>query len=86
MGKHHKNTLFRIRKMCDIVQQHYESGNYAKSYYKVWKQYVYPVYPMCYDTLLKYINTPLGELQEPAVEDKLQLKLFDDENDLSDSE
>lgn len=86
MGKHHKNTLLRIRKVCNIVQQHYESGNYAKSYYKVWEQYVYPVYPMCYHTLLKYINTPLGELQESAVEDKLQLKLFNDEKDLSDSQ
>lgn len=65
--------------VCDIVQQHYEPGNYAKSYFKVWQQYVYPVYPCCYDTFLKYINTPLGELKEKTPEDKSQLKLFDDE-------
>lgn len=83
MGKHHKNTLLRIQKVCAIVQEHYESGNYSKSYFKVWKQFVYPVYPMCYHTLLKYINTPLGELRENPLEDKLQLKLFEDEQDFS---
>lgn len=79
MGKHHKNTLRRIKLVCDIVQQHYEPGNYAKSYFKVWKDYVNPVYPMSYHTLIKYINTPLGELKEAEPEDKRQLKLFDDE-------
>lgn len=58
MGKHHKNTLRRIQLVCDIVQQHYEPGNYAKSYYKVWQKYVYPVYPCSYRTLLNYVNTP----------------------------
>lgn len=79
MGKHHKNTLRRIKLVCDIVQQHYEAGNYAKSYYKVWQQYVNPVYPCCYRTLLKYINTPLGDLKNDTPEDLRQLKLFDDE-------
>lgn len=80
MGKHHENTLRRMKLVCDIVQQHYEPGNYAKSYFKVWKQYVNPVYPCCYRTLLKYINTPLGELNNPP-QNRGQLKLFDDETD-----
>lgn len=74
-----------MQKVCAIVQEHYESGNYAKSYFKVWKQFVYPVYPMCYHTLLKYINTPLGDLRENPLEDKLQLKLFNDEQNFSNS-
>ena len=61
MGKHHTNTLRRMRLVCNIVQQHYEPGNYAKSYFKVWQLYVYPVYPCCYRTMLNYINTPLGK-------------------------
>lgn len=77
MGKRRKNTLLRIKLVCDIVQQHYEAGNYAKSYYKVWERYVYPKYPCCYRTLLNYINTPLGELKNIA---ENQLKLFEDEN------
>lgn len=80
MGKHHINTLRRIKLVCDIVQRHYEPGNYAKSYFKVWKDHVNPVYPMTYHTLIKYINTPLGALkEEKQEEDKRQLRLFDDE-------
>lgn len=80
MGRHHKNTLRRIKLVCDIVQQHYEPGNYAKSYFQVWKNFVNPVYPMTYHTLIKYINTPLGALKEGEQEEnKRQLKLFDDE-------
>lgn len=79
MGKHHKNTLRRMKLVCDIVQEHYEPGNYAKSYYKVWQRYVNPVYPCCYRTLLEYINTPLGDLKSDTREDFRQLKLFDND-------
>lgn len=75
MAKHHKNTLRRMKLVCDIVQQHYEPGNQARSYYRVWKQYVNPVYPCCYRTLLKYVTTPLGELDDKQKDEK-QLKLF----------
>lgn len=53
----HRNTLERMKHVCDIVQQHYEPGNQSKSYYRVWRDYVYPVYPCCYRTLLRYIST-----------------------------
>lgn len=76
MGKHHKNTLRRIKLVCDIVKKHYEPGNYAKSYFKVWQQYVNPVYPCCYRTMLNYINTPVGKLDYGA--ERQQMKLFDD--------
>ncbi len=80
MGKHHKNTLRRIRLVCDIVQRHYEPGNHAKSYFQVWRKFVNPVYPMTYITLMKYVNTPLGALEaEEQDNNKRQLKLFDDE-------
>lgn len=80
MGKPHKNTLQRIRLVCEIVQQHYEPGNYAKSYYKVWQKYVSPVYPCCYRTLLNYINTPTGALDRGAPVSK-QISLFENEKD-----
>ena len=47
MGKHHINTLRRIRLVLDIVEKHYEPGNNAKNYYKVWERSVNPVYPCC---------------------------------------
>ena len=57
MGKHHINTLRRIRLVLDIVEKHYEPGNNAKNYYKVWERYVNPVYPCCYRTMLSYLKT-----------------------------
>ena len=77
MGKHHINTLRRIRLVLDIVEKHYEPGNNAKNYRKVWERYVNPVYPGCYRTMLRYLNPPGSELESvtPA-EDKRQLKLF----------
>ena len=77
MGKHRKNTLRRIRLVLDIVEKHYEPGNNAKNYRKVWERYVNPVYPCCYRTMLSYLKTPGSELESvtPA-EDKRQLKLF----------
>lgn len=76
-GKHHINTLRRIRLVLDIVEKHYEPGNNAKNYYKVWERYVNPVYPCCYRTMLSYLKTPANELKglEPT-DDKRQLKLF----------
>lgn len=73
---HHKNTLKRMRLVCEIVQKHYEPGVQAKCYYKVWQCYVYPVYPCSYKTLLRYINTNIGMEEEKEPEDPNQLKLF----------
>lgn len=70
--------LRKMKLVCEIAQKHYEPGNYTKSYYQVWKNYVYPVYPCCYNTFLKYINTPLGALKEQPEDDPRQLNLFDE--------
>lgn len=62
MAKHHINISNRIRIVQDIARKHYEPGNYSRSYHQVWRLYVYPLYPMCYRTFLKYINTRPSEL------------------------
>ena len=78
MGKHHINTLRRIRLVLDIVEKHYEPGNNAKNYYKVWERYVKPGYPCCYRTMLSYLKTPASELEKLApIENHRQLKLFE---------
>ena len=65
--------LMRVSNVCRIVDAHYEPGNYSKSYYQIWRKYVLPVYPMCYRTLLNYVNTPVPRgVRENAV----QLSLF----------
>jgi len=60
--KRHKNISLRIKAVQEIAAKHYEPGNYAKSYYQIWKRHVYPVYPCCYRTFLVYINTRPSEL------------------------
>ena len=83
-GKRNINTLRRIKLVCDIVNQHYESGVLRKCYKAVWRQRVYPKYPMCYRTFLNYVSTPPGELQRAEEteclerERKQQLSLFND--------
>lgn len=42
MGKHHINTLRRIRLVLDIVEKHYEPGNNAKNYYNSGKLLLVP--------------------------------------------
>lgn len=75
-SRHHRNTLKRMEHVCAIVQEHYEPGVQAKSYYRVWRDYVYPVYPCCYHTMLRYISTNVkAELREKESE---QLKLFEE--------
>lgn len=83
--RHRPNTLRRIRLVCAIVQRHYEAGNYAKSYFKVWRQYVNPVYPCCYRTLLNYVNTPLGRPDADTAGEARQLKLFENEPIINES-
>ncbi|MBR4273829.1 MAG: hypothetical protein IKQ30_13455 [Bacteroidales bacterium] len=71
-----RNYLLRVKLVSDIVEQHYEPGSYANSYYKVWRKYVYPQYPMCYRTMLNYVSTPVPrELRQPEA---VQLKLWEE--------
>ena len=75
--KRNINTLRRIKLVCDIVNEHYEAGVLKKCYKAVWREHVYPVYPMCYRTFLNYISTPPKELNEAEeAERQRQLSLF----------
>jgi hypothetical protein len=55
MAYNRKNQFIRIKKIQDIVQQHYIED--VTSYKGIWREYVVPVYPCSYATFLKYINT-----------------------------
>ena len=63
-GKRNINTLRRVRLVCAIVKEHYEPGVLRKCYKAVWREHVYPVYPMCYRTFLNYVSTPPSLLRE----------------------
>lgn len=74
--KHYNNTLQRARIIKDLAARHYERGNYARSYYQVWRNYVNKSYPMCYRTFLKYINMDTSQLDgRGTAADHVQLAL-----------
>lgn len=52
-----RNQLQRMKLVQELVQKHYEPG--ISTYKGVWRKYINPVYPMCYATFLKIINTPI---------------------------
>ena len=78
--KRNINTLRRVRLVCAIVKEHYEPGVLRKCYKAVWREHVYPVYPMCYRTFLNYVSTPPSLLREAEASERLhppdQLSLF----------
>jgi len=53
----HENTRIRIRRVCEITQMHYEEGSHSSCYKAVWRNHIYPIYPMSYRTYLNYIST-----------------------------
>ena len=58
MGYNRENLNRKIALVQDLVQKHYIEG--VTTYKGIWREYVNPVYPMTYDTFIRYINTPLG--------------------------
>lgn len=57
MSYNNKNKLQMIKKIQDIVQEHYVED--MTTYKGIWKKHVFPVYPCSYHTFLKYISTPV---------------------------
>ncbi|MFI3296545.1 MAG: hypothetical protein R3Y59_02830 [bacterium] len=70
----HLNTEKKIENVRNLTMQYYEAGNQAKCYKAVWRHYIYPVYPMCYCTYLRYINAVPDRRQ---IVDPRQQRLFD---------
>lgn len=72
---YHRNTLKRIELVCRLVKMYYEPGRRDRCYKEVWRRYVYPVYPMCYRTFLRYIGVNV-ERERRLSGDARQLSLF----------
>lgn len=63
----HRNTLLRMKNVCEIAAKYYEPGRADRCYKEVWRRYVYPVYPCCYRTFLNYIGVPVdAELKKQS--------------------
>ena len=61
MANNNRNKLLMYRKVLDLVEKHYEEG--VTTYSGVWRNHVYPVYPMSYQTFLRIVNMPGLESQ-----------------------
>lgn len=63
----HRNTLLRMKNVCEIAAKYYEPGRADRCYKEVWRRYVYPIYPCCYRTFLNYIGVPVdAELKKQS--------------------
>lgn len=82
------NKLRYYKIIVDIVKTHYVPG--LTTYAGVWREFVYPFYPMSYVTFMRIVNYPnlnteLKILEEEAIVDpprmsptpKNQLDLFE---------
>lgn len=76
-GKIHKNTILRAQRIAQLAIPHYEEGCQAKCWRAVWKHHVYPVYPMCYNTFLKYLHISKMDFSANSREEPEQKSLFD---------
>jgi hypothetical protein len=71
---HHKSTIERVKAVRFITEQHYEIGNQARCYKAVWRQYIFPLYKICYRTYLNYLGIPTPPTPPPS---SGQLTLWD---------
>ena len=55
----HENHMQKIRNVCELTRRHYQPGRQDRSYKAIWRNLIYPLYPMCYRTFLNYVNTYL---------------------------
>lgn len=73
-----ENLLKRIENVQRIVRENYEEGNQSKCKLQAYRNNVMPVYPMSERTFWRYMNTDVEAKKGKLVEDKRQLKLFED--------
>lgn len=71
MAYSRKNYKAKAKLITELTYKYYEVGRQDRSLAAVWRRWVYPVYPMCYKTFLKYLHT-----KQDDGNDNQQLKLF----------
>lgn len=60
MANINRNKVLMYRNVIALVNAHYEEG--ITTYAGVWRNHVYPVYPMSYKTFLRIVNLPGRQL------------------------
>ena len=54
--KHYKSTLARVEWIKRVTNEHYEPGNQARSYYSVWRKWIYPEIKISFRTYQRYLG------------------------------
>ncbi|MBE6331665.1 MAG: hypothetical protein E7070_05115 [Bacteroidales bacterium] len=72
--KTYRSTRDRARLIQQLTAAYYEPGNLRRCYRAIWQRYIYPVYPMCYNTYLHYLGIDPAPEPRPE-EDPRQLTL-----------
>jgi hypothetical protein len=72
-----KNTIRRAKLIQDLVQQHHEPGRQDRCLLWAYRNKVLAQYPMSERTFWRYMNIDTSDFSV-KVEDKYQLKLFDE--------
>lgn len=62
--KRHENYLRYVEMVQSLVREHYEEGRQDRCLAAVWRVWVYPKYPMCYETLRRIMSIDLPQEQE----------------------
>ncbi|WP_315334160.1 hypothetical protein [Porphyromonas endodontalis] len=77
----HENYLRHVEMVQQLVREYYEPGRQDRCLAEVWRRWVYPVYPMCYETLRRImaINIKEEQTQMRAAQSRpVQASLFGD--------
>lgn len=60
----HENYLRHVEMVQQLVREYYEPGRQDRCLAEVWRRWVYPTYPMCYETLRRIMSVDLAQEQE----------------------
>ncbi|MDY4246108.1 MAG: hypothetical protein SOX65_06465 [Porphyromonas sp.] len=60
----HENRLRKIQLVQALANQYYEPERLDRCLAEVWRKWVYPQYPICYETFRRYMAVDLKAAKE----------------------
>jgi len=69
LKRHYASTYKRAQDIQNLARQHYEPGRHDRSWFVVWRNYIYPQYGICFHTFLtlKNMDTASAQTQYPSL-------------------
>lgn len=55
----HENRLRQIQLVQSLASQYYQPGRLDRCMAQVWRRWIYPVYPICYETFRRWMAIDL---------------------------